>query len=184
MADHTVMGLRTAIKSLQDVVAPAVDPANPLANEQLRMVCAYLGLVVQQLPYRSARIRSELLDALHLARVLAPMAQRCSAAAAQALESAIASSASHEMSVDPSECDLERTTARLNASISALVRTASTADASTRREIELAVVADARATLEVNRAWFLPLGFESPHAQIPSISDALASRRPEQRSES
>ena len=177
MADHTAMGLRTAIKSLKDVIAPAVDPANPLAGEQLRMVCAYLTLVVQQLPYRSERIRFELGSASQLAEALAPLAARCSAEAAQALDVALARARQLIGVIDAPEIDIEEATARLNAALSALVRTGAAADDETRRRIERAVVSNSKAWLDVHRAWFAPLGFESKSEQLPSIAEALAAGR-------
>ena len=177
MADHTAMGLRTAIKSLKDVVAPAVDPANPLAGEQLRMVCAYLALVVQQLAHRSERIRFELGSASRLGEALAPLAAGCSPKAAQALDSALARARQLMGAIDAPEIDFEDATSRLNAATSALVRTGAAADDETRRRIERAVVANSRAWLDVHRAWFAPLGFESTSEQLPSIAAALAAGR-------
>jgi len=174
MADHTAMGLQTAIKSLKDVVAPAVDPSNPLAGEQLRMVCAYLALVVKQLSHRSEKIRFELRSATQLAKSLAPLAARCSDEAAQALDSALVLARQLGGEIDAPEFDIEASTSRLNAAISALVRTAGTADEAARRDVERAVVAHSKAWLDVHRAWFAPLGFESRSEQLPSIVAALA----------
>ena len=42
MPDHTDNNLRAAIKSLTDVVTPAVDPGDPMAREQLALVVAFL----------------------------------------------------------------------------------------------------------------------------------------------
>ncbi|NDK91451.1 hypothetical protein GYA93_17985 [Gordonia desulfuricans] len=37
MIDHSENALRAVIKSLRDVVAPAVDPGDPMAQEQLAL---------------------------------------------------------------------------------------------------------------------------------------------------
>ena len=44
MADVTDNGLRAAVKALTDVVAPSIDPTDPLAKEQLRLVVDFRGL--------------------------------------------------------------------------------------------------------------------------------------------
>lgn len=42
MMDHSENTLRAAIKSLRDTVAPAVDPLDPQAVEQLRLTIDFL----------------------------------------------------------------------------------------------------------------------------------------------
>ena len=42
MPDYTDNSFRASIKALEDVVAPALDPSNPLAAEQLRLVSGFL----------------------------------------------------------------------------------------------------------------------------------------------
>ena len=44
--DHTANTLRAISKALTDVIAPAVDPKDPLANEQLRLVIDYVGCLL------------------------------------------------------------------------------------------------------------------------------------------
>jgi len=177
MADHTAAGLRTAIKSLKDVVAPAIDQANPLAGEQLRMVCAYLALVAEQLPHRAARIRFELRSATRLADSLVPLAVACPARAREALDAALATARRLQAAVDADELEIEHATSGLNAAISTIVRTAGAADDAARREIERAVVFDSKALLDAHRTWYAPLGFESKSEQLPSLAAALAAAR-------
>lgn len=42
MAEHADRALDAAVKALSQVVAPAVDPEDPLAVEQLRLVISWL----------------------------------------------------------------------------------------------------------------------------------------------
>lgn len=175
MADRTVDGLHAAIKALQHTVAPAIDPANPLANEQLRMVCGYLAMVAGQLPLRAARIGFELRAAVALADALAPLAPRCDEALAAEL--ARHRDAGHELLDDPwrSEAATEQATAALNAAASALVRAAAAgADAELRRAVERCTLAQAGAGIAAQRAWFAPLGLDPERASLPTLADALA----------
>ena len=68
--------LRAAVKSLTDVVAPALDPTNPLANEQLRLVCRFLEYT---------RLRAAYLPERLSAAALVNAVATCAEAKAQAL---------------------------------------------------------------------------------------------------
>lgn len=52
--------IRSAVKALTDVVLPAVDPNNKLAQEQARLVIGMLNLMGEQLPFRYRFDRDEL----------------------------------------------------------------------------------------------------------------------------
>lgn len=173
MADHTVTGLRAAIKALSDVVTPAVDPANPLAGEQLRMVCSYLSLVIDRVPLRSQRIDFELQCAKRLTQSLRPLAKGCDTEADAALQAALDAADSIERNA-PAEADVLRITAMLNAAAASVVRAAGGADADTARKVERCVVTHSKDWLDLQRAWFAPLGSDSGAAELPSVEAALS----------
>lgn len=184
MADNTVVGLRAAIKSLKDVVAPAVDNANPLAVEQLRMVCGYLAMVCERLPWRGERVRFELDHAIGLARELTEATGTDAGEAGLAMKAALLPA--NRLRQDPRarELDIESATAELNAAIAAVVRhrrgsgsesgDRSRVDDVSRQTVERTVLAHSKAWLDVQRAWFVPLGFDSESTSLPSIGDALS----------
>lgn len=181
MADRTVEGLRAALKALREVVTPAVDPANPLATEQLRMACGYLALVCEQLPWRSARIAAEGRSALALATAQQPLATGCgpdAAAAVAALNEAVSAARALHAQPGLDEDAWQRSTAALGAASSTLVRCASTADDDTRRRIERAVVAHAAAWLDMERAWYRPLGFDTAASLPFTLEEALSRAAP------
>ena len=62
--------LAAIAKSLTDNVLPAIDPANPMAVEQMHLALATLGLVRQRLPDLHAWLRRDLADNLALARTI------------------------------------------------------------------------------------------------------------------
>lgn len=175
MADHTIAGLRAAIKALKDTVGPAVDPHNPLANEQLRMVCGYLALVCEQLPHRAARIAFELRSAIALAEALRPVAARCDAGIAAALDERCSAACAVRDEALPDEAAVQHATDALNAAVSALVRAAAeTPDADARSAVERVTLAHARQWVTVQRAWFAPLGLDPDRASVPRLAAALA----------
>ena len=59
------------IKSLTDVVLPAVDPANKLAQEQGQLIVGMLHLIAQRLPLQYRYDRHELLSFIGLADEIA-----------------------------------------------------------------------------------------------------------------
>ena len=66
MPDHSTNSLQAVIKSLSDIVGPAVDPADPLGQQQLALSVAYLGFLHSRLPHLSARDRNELAHQVRL----------------------------------------------------------------------------------------------------------------------
>jgi hypothetical protein len=51
MTDYLTNGLTAAIKSLEDVIGPAIDPSDPLACEQVRLTLDFLHFLRSRLPY-------------------------------------------------------------------------------------------------------------------------------------
>ncbi|MDB5818141.1 MAG: hypothetical protein JWQ11_1781 [Rhizobacter sp.] len=174
MIDHTDDGIRAAIKALDEVVAPALDPANPLALEQLKLVSRFLGFLRSRLPYEHLRSSHELRHYLALARQLVEIAPNEGPVHARdALLGAI-----HEATPlisDPtcSPVQLEAGTKRLSAALSTLVRDVAEAPPAVRDSVERAVTHAARRLLDAQRAWFLPMGFEPDPARVPSMEEAL-----------
>ena len=174
MSDNTATGLRAALKSLKEVVAPAVDPANPLAVEQLRMVCSFLGMVCEQLPLRGERIRFDLRSAIGLAEALTPAAAVCGEDVASALAAALAPAVLLASAPGASEDQIQQATAQLRAASSALIRASAACDERSRARVERAVLANAKPWLDVQRAWFAPVGFDSEASRLLTLAGALA----------
>lgn len=173
MADHTDNALRASIKALNDVVLPALDPADPLAMEQLRLVASFLEFLRGPLPYLHGRNRFELSAYLELGRRLLPEARLCSAEVVASLESGIAAGAALLMRADASIDAMQSATAELSAAISALVRVVASADDAVRHRVEQAVVSASKPLLDMERSWALPQGFELDAASLPPLASAL-----------
>jgi hypothetical protein len=58
------------------------------------------------------------------------------------------------------------------------VRSAAAADGSVRRPIERTVLAHSQSWLDVQRAWFLPMGFDHEKARLVSMPTTLANAIP------
>lgn len=173
MADHSDNGLRAAIKALNDVVAPALDADNPVAQEQLRLVVQFLEFHRERLPHHVDRDRFELLRHVSLAQRLAEHTEPWLPSETDELRAALAEA--EEVGglgwVRPQ--DARRATGSLETAISTVVRAAAGLDEDPRRQIERTVVEAAAGLLDGQRAWFAPQGFEPDPAAVPALADAF-----------
>ena len=179
--DHAENTLRAAVKGLTEVVAPAVDHADAQARDQLKLIIAGLDFLLARLGLLSDRERFELEHNLALARGLAAESESASADGADglaygraALDDAVAVGA--EVAGDPHATGetVRSASAALAAAIRDFVRQAADADADTQRRIDLRVLAATREWAAVDRAWYLPLGFDPTPDEVPAVETLLA----------
>ena len=173
MANHADNDFRAAAKSLLDVVAPAIDLANPLARQQLKLVVDWLDFYRSRLPYNQDRERLELEVQLETARAIAAVAPTVAADSTDALRAAIDAATPVHSHLGPRPVQVRAVTAALEDAISAVVRESISFDATTQTAIERIVVRDARHLLDAQRAWFLPQGIEPDPDALPSLDVAL-----------
>jgi hypothetical protein len=165
MANHADNDFRAAAKALLDVVAPAIDPQNPLAQQQLKLVVDWLDFYRSRLPYNMDRERLELAVQIEMARAIAIAAP---AESATALQAAIDEAAAVQDRLGPRPPHVRAVTARLEDEISAVVRRSADFDAAVRRDIERVVIMNTRHLLDAQRSWFLPQSIEpEPDAILP-----------------
>lgn len=173
MADYTDNALLASIKALNEVVLPALNPADPLAGEQLRLVTGFLKFLRARLPLLHDRARFELEHNLGLGLLVAADARRASETLASRLDAAIAQArAVLDQPVASAEALREATTA-LTQAISGLARVVATAEPDLRRRVEQAIVGGSRAWVDMQRAWFVPQGFELHADELPPLAEAL-----------
>lgn len=176
--DHTDDGLRAAIKALNEVVAPAIDSSNPLAVEQLRLVSRFLGFLRLRIPHEHARAQHELRHYLALAQELVPIAPNDAPVQPRdLLRDAVDAAGPLALNPRASAQQLQDGIGLLSSALSTLVRQVAEAPAAVRAPIEHAVVRAARSLLDVQRAWFLPMGFEPDAARVPDLFAALGATR-------
>lgn len=162
--------IQSIIKSLTDVVLPAIDPNNKLAQEQGRLIVGLLGLMGKQIPLQFQFDRDELTRLLDFADELqravggehAELA-RCRNDAADVLERAKA---------DPSE--VENAVRALRANTGAVItETFRTADEPVQDRVQKTVLAMTSAQLLRERSWLLSQGWEPDPSAIPPIESLL-----------
>lgn len=173
--DVTDNGLRAAVKALTDVVAPSIDRADPLAQEQLRLVVDYLEFVRCRLDFLYDRDRFELGHDLALANALQCMSPPCSALTAQLLNAAIEAGTQADAVVGASTVALKAASAALAAATRELIREAAAFATEVRSAIERQVIEASGERIRFERAWYLPLGFDPAPGDVPPLAVLLAS---------
>lgn len=168
MQPDTDLQLQAMIKSLREVVLPAVDPANRLAREQLEVSIGLLGLLASRLPLSFRYAVDELTRQLELARGLAALDGDDGAAPTDQLGAAIAHGGTVLARAGSGPEDLRAAVHALRAASAAWVgRLAVTGDAAQRAALTRLVLDDAREHLLRERAWLAPQGWEEAGSLPP-----------------
>lgn len=172
--DHSDTGIRAVIKSLNDVVAPAIDPGDPLAAEQLKLVTHYLEFLRSRLDYLHDRERFDVGHHLGIGRRIlaegAPEDDGAVACLAAALDAAVV------RLDDPATTTrmLKADAAELAARIAAVVDRAPAFAPDLRRRIELCVVDAMPERVAFERAWYVPLGLDPRPDTAPGLDHVCA----------
>ena len=177
--DHADNTLGAAIKALEEVIAPAVDPADPLAAEQLALVVHSLKFLRDRLDHLHDRARFDARHHLALAHSVADDAAACAPEGARALAQAVESATAVTGSTDARTPELRTAAADLAAALRTVVREAAEADDDLRRRIERRIVEGTRERIEADRAWHLPQGFDpDPSSVVQPLEAALGRGNP------
>lgn len=164
--------IQTVIKALNDVVLPALDPGNKLAQEQIQLAIGTLHLVLKRAPLRYRYERNDLARLAELAETLQQQAESLPQAA-QALAALAASSAKgrdvlQRAQAEPGE--LEDANLELRDRVGAVVSVAAaSAEGGTLRSIQSAVLAHAQEQLLRERAWLSPQGWEPGLPEVETL---------------
>lgn len=169
MADNTQNALAAAIKALEQVIAPAVNASDPLASEQLRLVIGTLKVLCSRLDHIVGRQDFELQQYLRLSQALQADAREVSVEIAGRLDAAIAHAIQLQEQAQRSPEQTRQAAAALASPLSALARQAPAAPEATRRRIEQRIVASQGQWVAMQRAWFLPHGFELRPGELPAL---------------
>jgi hypothetical protein len=171
-----LMKIQTAMKAMTDVVLPAVDPNNKMAQEQARLVVGMLNLLAETLPLAYRYDLDELERSVQLANTL----RQQTGGIASGAESFASLTASAEAGQDVLEraraepVELENAVFDLRAKIGALITsTYGKADASLRHDLTAAVLTTVKEQLVRERVWVLSQGWEPDPASLPSIETLI-----------
>lgn len=169
--------ITSVIKTVKDVLIPAIDPSNKLAVEQAQLVIGLLSLLASQLPVQFRFDRDELARLLATAEFLGkiPSGNPAMASAMDKLTACRTAAAStlERCQLDPAELvgsvrDLRE---RVGAVISAA---AGTDDIDVQLHVEKIVLDMSKEQLLRDRSLMKPQGWEPDPEALPSIGELLA----------
>ncbi len=167
--DRVDTALRGISKSLRDAVLPAVDPADPLAQDQLGLVVRYVDFLRDRIDLLHGRERAELRYQAGIAAILLELAPEASAAGCLA----VLAEAARQALADPEQAtsDIRDCRDQLGtATTKALRELGRTGKA---RAIRHAVLARSRTRITRERLWFQPLGFDQMQADPAQLRPLL-----------
>ena len=168
--------LQSVIKSMTDVVLPAIDPHNRMAQEQAQLILGMLHLLAQRLPLQFQYDVDELQRYVGLSSQLLGSAHGGPATTQQLaqLEGAAAEGARVLAGAQLAPATLEASVLALRNDISALIRAVWEDGAPECRPSTHAAVMDAaKAQILRERAWFQPQGWDADPSAYPAIETLL-----------
>ena len=177
MPDTITSRLKSCVTSLEKVIGPAVASLDdPLAAEQARLVAQYIAFIDQRLDYLVDRSHHELGGYLQMAREVVEVLERDGEGEGDGeLRRAIAAATAVHERPRPRPSALDAATAQVRAQISRIVRGLSARDADdpVRRSIHELVLRRSRALIDLQRAWFSPLGWDETAVDPPVLDELL-----------
>lgn len=169
--------IKVILKALTDVILPAVDPANKLAQEQTRLAIGTLQLVAKRLPIAYRYDRNELDRYVELSRELSARVDRDAGGAALGGLQALALQGADVLDRARAEpAELERAIMDLRDTVGAVIETVSASgNAEARAAVRRLVLAAAKTELERERALVVDMNWETDHrTHAPPIEQQLA----------
>jgi len=173
MADHSLNALRAAARAMEEVVLPAIDAQHPLAREQAGLVLRFLNLFEQRLDHAWPRARFELARACELGQALLAPPYDVSPAIAAAMREAVANGQQLLATASTRPSALQAVSTGIGQLATALIRTLASVRPELSGQVERLVLEKSAPWLDMQRAWFLPQGWEPDPSAVPSI-DTLA----------
>lgn len=175
MSDHSKNAIQALVMALE-MVAPSVDPNDPIATEQLQSAVRYLQFLQSRLDHLYDRERFELRHHLTMGdRLLA------SAGAGDWDTTALAAAASTGHAVlnqlGANVPEMRECTVALSAAIANVVESASTTSDVVRDEVVRVVLDCSAERITFERSWYLPLGFDHAPDEVLPLDVALAKVR-------
>lgn len=166
--------LQSVLKAMSDVILPAIDPGNQLAQEQARLCMGLLSLLRERLPLQFAYDCEELRRLADSAQALAGQPALAAQDGTQALSAARADALQVLDRAQAGPAEVTQAVRALRAHMGALVQHAGEVlPAEALAEVQAEVLRCSRAQLVRERAWFLPQGWESRPDAIPPLSRLL-----------
>lgn len=168
--------IQSMIKALQDVVIPALDPDNKLAQEQIGLIVGTLNLMAQQEPHQFAFDLDELQRLIDLAAELKSAAGSVDSLTSPLaeLDRAMAGGSATIEAAQAGPQDLRDSIRALRAATGTLItQVYEHADSTIIDKIQAATLHNCGEQLLRDRALLKPQGWEPVPDAVPDISELL-----------
>lgn len=166
--------LSAARRSMEEMILPALENANPLAREQAQLVIQALGFVETQLPFLHAKDRAEMLAYAEMAReVLSLDLDGADKQDVAALRQALDAARRLDTDVNPSSGDLQHACQQLTDTLGTIVRSLGSVSAASRIGVRKAVVTGSERVIDLHRSFFAPTGFDKAASTLPPLATLL-----------
>lgn len=175
MAEHADHALQAAVKALTEVVAPAVDPQDPLAVDQLRLVVSWLQFDLTRRHQERQLVQAELALRIALAQAVLPGLAATQPQRAAALGQALREARDVHGRTGAESAAWRAAADGLDALVSDAVLAAAQGPVAARKLLADQVLQHAHDSLMIRRAWFAPLGFEARPDSVPAVEALFAS---------
>jgi hypothetical protein len=171
--DHTDVALKSVVRALSDVVAPAVNPEAALAREQLRLATEYLKFAITRVDHLHERAAFELRHQLKMAKAVRAVVAGLPVAAV--LDGPVVQGESLLSAGSPRIDDLRQASTALAAGVSTVIRELETSDGQLRSDLIRTVATASRERIVFERSWYAPLGIDPDPDEVPELPVLLAS---------
>ncbi|MFT4582800.1 MAG: hypothetical protein ACI915_002861 [Gammaproteobacteria bacterium] len=168
--------LSSMIKSMTDVVLPAIDPENQMAQEQAQLVVGMMHLMAMRLPMQFHYDLDELRRYLGLSQALigACAGGALTKAEIQKLAACVTDGEQALAGAQTAPAELEAATLELRIRISAFIDTLwRDGEPNCRQAASRAVLAASKEQIERERAWFAPQGWDADPSVCRSIEGLI-----------
>ena len=170
--------IKSILKAMNDVVLPAVDPDNKLAQEQVRLCMGLLGLMARQLPLQ---FRFDCDELARLTAFAAELQRITNAGGGERTREAIAdlTARSAKASVlleraKVSPADIEQSVRSMREATGTLISSVfRDGDETLQDRVQKATLAMSKEQLLRERAWVITQGWEPDPKAVPPIEELL-----------
>jgi hypothetical protein len=173
MLDHSDNGLRAIIKSLRDVVAPALAADDAIARQELHFAQSNLQFLLERIDLIHLRERFTLRHYVTMAKAV-----RDAAEGKDEINTIMAPAITvgDEVLTDPTAGTVayRAATSALTAGLREVIRTSGDVSDPIGARLKRLVVERSEDLIEMNRSWYLPLGFDPAPNEVNPIQEWLA----------
>jgi hypothetical protein len=173
--DQTDIGLKSVVKALVDTVAPAIDPTDHLAREQLRLAASYVDFVRQRLLLLHSRERYDLRHYLALSQAFLGFGLPEPGRAVAALRAADATARALSDDAAAPTGRIRTAAVDLAHAVAGIVQAAHSEwnAPDLARRIDRAVLDATADKLEMELLWYQPIGFDPSPRKDRTLEDFL-----------